>query len=373
MSNENPFLVSGYINPSFFCDRENETAQLISAFQNRRNTTLIAIRRLGKTGLIKNVFYQLKNTAYRTLYIDILATNSLQEFVKSMANAIVADEQKHSNDFLKKISKLISGIKARLTFDDLSGIPVIELRYSTPQEAEMGIEQMFDYLSKQKTNYLIAIDEFQQITNYPEKNVEAVLRSCIQPLTNVNFIFSGSNKHILASVFSDYGRPFYQSSDFLHLNRIPKNNYTEFIYQKFTENKRQIDKEEIQKLVDYYDTYTFFVQSYFNRLFSTGAKKIDLELIEHIKAIILEEREYIFHNYKNLLTASQFDLLKAIAKEGAIIKPNSKQFMEKYGFVQASSLNRALQALLDKEMIYKEENLYKVYDVFFSKWLEKLS
>lgn len=373
MNIDNPFLITGYINPACFCDRETETNRIISALENRRNLTLVSIRRLGKTGLIKHIFYQLKDSKYRLLYLDIFATNSLQDLVKVLGNAILQDEKKHSTDYLKKITKLIAGIKARLVFDNITGNPSIELGYSTYQEAEMGIEQIFAYLSSQKHKYIIAIDEFQQITHYSEKQVEAALRTYIQPLTNVSFIFSGSNKHLLTSMFSDYGRPFYQSSDFLLLNRIEKDIYAEFIYQKFSENKRSIDKQEILKLLDYYDTYTFFVQSYFNRLFATGEKKIGADLIEEVKEVILEEREYIFQNYKNLLTEAQFEVLKAVAKENAVTKPNAKDFMKKYGFVQTSSLNRALNALLDKEMVYHEDGAYKVYDVFFAKWLQKWS
>ena len=235
-----------------------------------------------------------------------------------------------------------------------------------------GIEHTFTYLASQKAKYVIAIDEFQQITNYPEKNVEAILRTHIQSLTNCSFIFSGSNKHLLTSMFSDYGRPFYQSSDFIFLNRLSKDEYIPFIYRKFFEGRRNIQKEEIEAIVDFYDIYTFYVQSFFNRLYATGEKIITKELTEEIKNLILEEREFVFQNYKNLLTENQFEVLKAIAKEKSIDKPNSKAFMKKYGFVQASSFNRALKALMDKEMVYKEDNYYKVYDIFFSKWLEKI-
>lgn len=372
MKTDNPFLIAGYIDPSYFCDRENETAQIISALQNKRSLTLASIRRMGKTGLIKNVFYHLKGTNYRLLYLDILPTASLQEFIRVLGNALLEDEKKYSKDYLKKISRLISGIKARLTFDAFTGIPAIELGFVTPQEAEAGIGKIFEYLSAQDVEYIVAMDEFQQITTYPEKNMEALLRSFIQQLTNVSFVFSGSQKHLLTSMFSDYGRPFYQSTDFLNLNRISVDVYTEFIHEKFSANHRKIEKTDIMDLLDEYDTYTFYVQSYFNRLFATGEKKITKPLMEETKSVLLEEREYIFINYKNLLTKSQFDVLKAIAKEGAIAQPNSKQFMEKHRLIQPSSINTALKALLTKEMIYQEDGQYKVYDVFFSKWLAKL-
>jgi excinuclease ABC subunit C len=63
----------------------------------------------------------------------------------------------------------------------------------------------------------------------------------------------------------------------------------------------------------------------------------------------------------------------AIAKEKILEKPNSSVFLRKYNFTQASSVNKALKYLLQKEMIYYENNVYKVYDVFLSKWLETLN
>lgn len=56
----NPFLITGYQGPDYFCDREKETASLMSALKNGRNITLISPRRMGKTGLIKNVFYYIQ-------------------------------------------------------------------------------------------------------------------------------------------------------------------------------------------------------------------------------------------------------------------------------------------------------------------------
>ena len=61
MKPKNPFLVAGYHSPDYFCDRERETSDLIAAVNNDRNVTLVAPRRMGKSGLIKNAFYTLPN------------------------------------------------------------------------------------------------------------------------------------------------------------------------------------------------------------------------------------------------------------------------------------------------------------------------
>ena len=368
----NPFIITGYISPLYFCDRERETQKILSAIDNGRNITLLSLRRIGKTGLIKNVFYKLVNeNRYRLLYLDIMATSDTSEFVREFGKAIVKDEQKHSKKFLKKLVGFLSGIRAKLVFDEITGAPEIEFDYVKTQKSESSITAIFNYLSQQKTNYVIAIDEFQQIVNYPEKKFEALLRSFVQQYPNIRFIFSGSNKHLLLSMFSDYGRPFYQSGEIMYLNRLESGIYTDFIIDKFRKNGRIIDPELVSDILDKFDIYTFYVQFIFNRLFETGSDIISKEQVYMVLEDIITEREYIYYNYRNLLTNNQFQLLRAIAKERGVKHYSSKEFIGKYKLGTSSSVNRSLKMLLDKEMIYEESGFYKVYDLFFAHWLMK--
>ena len=88
---KNPFLLYGYVSPVYFCDRESETADIIAALQNGRHVTLMSPRRMGKTGLIHNVFYhiQQQEKAAACFYLDIFSTRSLQDFVAMMGRCIV--------------------------------------------------------------------------------------------------------------------------------------------------------------------------------------------------------------------------------------------------------------------------------------------
>lgn len=366
----NPFPVLDYYSPKCFCNRNKELNILLKAYKNNRNILLTSIRRLGKTALIKHLFYHIKQDKtqkIKLLYFDILKTQNMSDFVKEFGNKLIEIEAKNSNWF-KKLAKLISGINANVSINEDTGIPNLQFAYKTPSESEHSINTIFKYLSEQKEEYLIAIDEFQQIINYPEKNIEAVLRTHIHSQHKDRYIFSGSSKHILTSMFNDYGRPFYLSSEMLNLNRLDINEYSEFIVDKFKQNGKDIDFKVVKNIVEYLDTHTFYVQYFFNKLYDT---EINSDMTDIIIAKILKEKEYVYFNYRNILTPLQFNLLKAIAKERTLEKPNSSTFIKKYNFTQASSINKALKYLLNKEMIYYENNVYKVYDVFLSKWLEE--
>ena len=369
----NPFPILDYISPEYFCNRTKELKHLLSAYKNNRNLTLTSIRRLGKTSLIKHLYYHIqkdKTEDVVLLYFDILKTQNLSDFVKEFSNKLLEIESKNEN-WLQKLSNLISGIKANIAIDERNGTPSLQIAYATPEESEVSVEKIFEYLANQKEEYLIAIDEFQQIVNYPEKNVEAILRTHIQHQHKDKFIFSGSSKHILISMFNDYGRPFYQSSDMLNLERLDIIEYSEFIKEKFDKANIKIDLVLIKELVEELDVHTFYVQYFFNKLFDRGIEKIDREVAYELMENILQEKEYVYLNYRTILTSMQFNLLKAIAKEKVLEKPNASSFIKKYNFSQASSVNKTLKSLLEKEMIYHEDNKYKVYDVFLSKWLER--
>lgn len=49
----NPFIVTGKIEPEYFCDRIQESARLIKSVTNGNNMVIISPRRMGKTGLIQ--------------------------------------------------------------------------------------------------------------------------------------------------------------------------------------------------------------------------------------------------------------------------------------------------------------------------------
>ena len=56
----NPFLITGYQGPDYFCDREKETASLMSALKNGRNITLISPTPYGKDRTNKECFYYIQ-------------------------------------------------------------------------------------------------------------------------------------------------------------------------------------------------------------------------------------------------------------------------------------------------------------------------
>mgnify|MGYP001627260699 CR=1 FL=1 len=372
----NPFLLSSYIGPDYFCDREKETERLISNMLNGVNTTMISVRRMGKTGLLKHVAHQLKEKGIICIYIDIFTTQNLREFTIELMNGIFkAVPQK--TGLGKKFVQLLQNLRAILSFDLSTGHPQYSLEYSDTQQYVHSLSAIFQLLEKQEQTIVIMIDEFQQILNYPEKAMEALLRTHIQQLRFTHFIFSGSNKHVLSAMFGDQSRPFYNSTQWVDLHFIDEKAYSRFIRHHFVRGGKQLDDDVLAEVLRFTKRHTYYTQAVCNRLYTTPTKKPDVADVVWVCNQLLEEQKSVFLQYRQLLTPSQWRLLEAIALEDIVYAPTAKKFLKRYDLGASSAVQRSLAALEQKEMIFKENTesgtAYQVYDQFLCRWLQKNS
>ena len=238
---------------------------------------------------------------------DIYASQSIKEFTESLSQAILQQipEQKSIG---KRFLDLLKGFHPILSYDALTGQPEISFEFTEQKGAEKTLAAIFQFLETQDRRILIAIDEFQQIANYPETNTEALLRSYIQQLKNF--------------------------------------------------------------LLTWTRTHTYYTQTLCNHLYASSLKRIQEEDVRNICSDLLSSQQATYIQYRRLLSPVQWQLLIAIAKEERVFQPQSKAFLAKYKIGTPANSKRALEALLDKEMIFKEEDLrnswYQVYDVFLS-------
>lgn len=376
MTPENPFPLSGYHGPDYFCDRKQETDALIRNITNGVNTTLLSLRRMGKTGLLFHVMETLiRQKKAQCIYLDAYTTQDLRAFTNALASAALKafPEKK---PFGKILLEWIKAMRPVISFDPVTGNPEIELDFKQPEQFEHTLSGLFAMLEKQDKRVVVIIDEFQQISNFPEKNMEARLRSLIQHLKQTRFIFCGSDQHLLSDMFNNVKRPFFASTQTIRLNPIPDPIYAAFIESKFQKAKRKIDSGAIDFILKFTRTHTFYTQSLCNRLYADGNKHIKQETVAVTALRLLSEQEPVFFQYRSLLTMQQWNLLRAIAIEDTVLKPHSKHFILRHQLESASNVQRSLDALIKKEMVYKEQTddgvFYRVYDCFLSRWLSKM-
>lgn len=374
---DNPFIVNNYKSKDLFCDREEELQLMLRNCLNQTNMTLISQRRLGKTGLIFRLFDEIK-VSYpniQTIYVDIFASDNIDGLIKLFAEAALSAIPEKST-LGKRLVNYIRSFRPLITYDTLTGQPQMQISYQTAHEKEYTLHGIFDFLDGQNIPIVIAIDEFQQIREYPEQNIEALLRTYIQQCKNLTFIFSGSKKHIMADIFANERKPFYSSTTFVSLGKISEEPYAVFIRQLFGSGKRSITDEALRFVLDWTQRVTYYTQQLCHTLYANGKKTIGLAEVKSTCNQLLKQNEAVYLQYRQMLPDKQWNYLIAVAKEGGVRQITASDFLKRNKIAGASASRQMADALVEKGLLHAEATLegvvYSVDDIFFSHWLERL-
>ena len=374
---KNPFVIKPYESKELFCDREEELSLMVQGCINHTDMTLISQRRMGKTGLILRLFDELHETGLnrQTIYVDIYASRSIDDFIKLLAEAAMRTFQPKSSIGEKLIS-FIKSLRPQLSFDTITGEPQLQIAYQTMHEKEYTLRGLFDFLNAQGEPVIVAIDEFQQIRDYPEKNMEALLRSYIQQTHNLTFIFCGSKKHLMADIFANEKKPFYSSTTFISLEKISEVSYANFIRHHFNLDGRTIDDESIQFILDWTRRHTYYTQQLCHTIFANNDKNVTLDVVRAACGQLMKQGEAVYLQYRQMLTDKQWNYLIAVAKEGSVKQITASAFLKHHKIGTPSVSRRLAEALVEKGLLNDDVRIdgttYTVSDVFFSHWLERL-
>ena len=371
----NPFIVSGKIDPEYFCDRVDESARLIKSLTNGNNLVLISPRRMGKTGLI-NYCYDMEPifSHYHTIFIDILHTTSLREFTflfgKSIYESILPLGQKVMTSFVNTL-KSLSG---KFSFDFVTQMPTFNLELGDITRPALTLDEIFSYLEHAGKPCIVAFDEFQQIANYPEKNIEALLRTHVQQASNTHFIFAGSEYHIMQEMFMSSARPFYNSADTLELRAIDIEVYTRFVIDLMNRTGRSVSPELVQAVYRLYRGNTYAMQKTFNELYSLLGEGDIATFDMPFTAInnVIDSKEPMFREQLSNIPDKQKPLLYAVAQDGEAERITSVKFIKEHALPSASAVQYATTQLLASGVLTKLAGKYSLNDPFFALWINRL-
>ena len=326
---------------------------LTSLLTNGNHVALISPRRMGKTGLIRHTFSQeLIQDQYYTFLIDIYATKNLQDLVFQLGRSIVNRLKSKGREALDRFLIFATSLRTGISFDG-QGNASWNLGVGDIKSPTFTLEEIFSYLKAADRRCIVAIDEFQAIMDYPEQNTEEMLRTYIQDCRNAVFIFSGSQKHMMSEMFSSPARPFYQSTSMIFLKPVALSEYELFAKYHFEKAHKQIAADVVKSIYDLFEGTTWYIQKVLNQLFAT------LDSVS--------EDDTLFQ-----LTLRQRDLLVAIGREGKATQITGMAFVKRYHLSSASSVQKAAQILVDKQLVTQQQGVYEVYDKFLAEWIRFL-
>ena len=369
---QNPFAYSNYVTGESFCNRKKELSELLKYIKGSQNVLLYSHRRYGKSSLIRQIFCEIKNKNLNigTMHVELYGTISEKDFITRTFQGLNQLESNFER-LLKSVSKAIKNIKLNLSIDSATGSTLVSPSFEAVNE-KVILETLMNILSKysQKYKLVIAFDEFQEVANYTEDGFEKRLRSFIQQNSNICYIFSGSQQHLITEMFNSNNRAFYKLAESFHLDKIETKHYIPWIQNLFNRNKVNLPDELIEEIAGRFENHPMYIQNFLFHLWERPVKKgFSPEILSEVEDAIIEKRSLEHTVLWETLSINQKKTLKLILLNNGSNLFNADS-LKSVNLKTGSLVTKALSSLMKKEIIVKNGR-YLIQDVIFNKWLQK--
>ncbi|MCF6269711.1 MAG: ATP-binding protein [Melioribacteraceae bacterium] len=368
----NPFKYGKIVSGAYFYDRKTELARIKSTLSGGNNLVLYAPRRYGKSSLVKKTLTELEKEGYNTVYLDFMSIYSKEVFIKNYSNAVVEKEKTSIEKFVKKLGKLIRGIVPSVSFDS-SGNSQFSFSWIEGNDKEVTLEDVINLpekLASSKNKWIIAFDEFQEITKLNGESFEKTLRSIIQHHKNVSYLFLGSRTHLLKDMFSNKSRAFYNSAMLMNLDVINRDDSILYLTKKFSKDKIKITKEVADYLLKRVNSIPYYIQFVAAEIWQQAINKNLVVQKKHVDLAIRTIIELKSDYYWELVTKQtnyRKKLLHALSCSDSGIF--SKESIQKYDLGAISTTQKAIASFVEDGIVEKFNDKLLFADPLFKEFL----
>lgn len=358
-----------------FIGRERETKRLLDNFKGGINVILMSPRRLGKTSLVKHVCNKLDDKDIITVYLDIFGCKSEYDFYNKLTAEVLKQTASKHELWFEEAKEFLYRLTPKISFSpepnsDFSISLGITPKTHTPEE----VLQMAETIAiKRKKRIVICIDEFQQIGEMSNsKQIQARLRTVWQHQKHVSYCLFGSKHHLMSTIFLHRSMPFFQFGDTISLNKIATEDWVEYIVSHFADGKRTISHALAEEICKFTENYSAYVQQLAWLVFTLKeeGETVNEDDVRQAENDLLATNDILFMQMIEPLSEFQLNFLRAIAL-GIKKDFGLSEVREEYNLGSYSNITRLKTALLERDLIEKQNTGLVITDPIFAKWLKR--
>ncbi|MCH8569516.1 MAG: ATP-binding protein [Balneolales bacterium] len=363
----NPFKFGTVVDGEYFTNRTREIAEYSSIINGQNHLVLIGPRRFGKTSLIRKITAGGKRPV---VHLDAYMITSPADLAAQLVSRLFRlFPLQRIKEFLKSFT-----IVPTITINPVSG--ETEISFGTRTRGEDGLHSVEDAfnlvekLSKPSAKLIVVIDEFQEILKL-DKQLDRHIRSVIQHHKNVNYVFTGSQESMMRDMFEDKKSPFYHFGVVRHIERIPREDFSTFLSERFDKvsDKGTEISEGILYVTDCHPYYTQQLAWQTWEEMSRSAEYSDNPEVSVGQAVEKLVRMHDFDYDRMWSNFNTTDRKILVYMAGGTLTPLSSEFLQKAGFSSASTASSALKRLIGSGYLTQEQGAYRIDDPFFSRWI----
>ena len=368
---KNPFRYGCIVGGEYYCPRPDLTSEILRYAESGQNIVLQGERRLGKTSLIYETFRD--NKTFKMLYVDFMGTKSISDFCRKVTAAVAAMDRRRS--LLLKTAEYLSRLRPSLSLDPTTGSASITLD-ARSSSGISSVEDIMDMIEKRSkaTRMCVVFDEFQDLLHMDNADeVMATLRGKIQFHSDIPYIFMGSIRNKMSDIFTKSQSPFFKSAILFDVPRITDAKFIDFLSKRFKAGKRNVPEDVILKILDISNRVSGDVQELCDALWIATKEDatVSFEDVDKALGVVFAREIKSYTPIVSQLTSIQMRVLREIATNGGK-NVYGKTFLENTSMFNASSVRKAVQRMVEQDILFQsEKDDYQFTNPFFGEWLKR--
>jgi hypothetical protein len=216
-------------------------------------------------------------------------------------------------------------------------------------------------------------DEFQEVLEL-DPNLPALMRAVFQTQPDVAHVYLGSKRSIMHGLFNDANEPFWRSARQMELGVIAPADFATFISGRFESTGRRVDAAAVDGVLAITRGHPYATQELCYALWEeTGSRgKAGSAELDAALARVLRAENAHFTLIWDQASRVQRAVLQALAAE-PLVSATSEDFRSRHGLPGGSSVQRALDALIEDELVLREgPGAYRIAEPFLAEWILRL-
>ena len=377
---DNPFVYGEVVPREAFADRAIELDRLVSDLGAGQKVFLISPRRYGKSSLVRQALATLAKRGALTVEVTVSSYSSYVAFLEGYARALAAVESKWERA-RSWLAEVITSTRPEIRYDPKEtglgrlsvAFPLVQSARDVSRLANEVFEMPGRLAAYRKRPVVVALDEFQAVDGFNGGSVEHALRAAAQHQREVGYVFAGSEPSLMEKMIGPR-RPFYKAGPVMRLEKIPADEFAEWIETRFSKSGIRPEPGLGAAIVDLAGNLPYDVQRLAHETWddsrAAARRRTGLDDLHETLARLLAEQDTIFEAIWQRLTLAQRGVLRAVVVQGGreLLASDTRA---RHRLGGASSIQTSLGALVKQDLVLREGSRYFVIDSLLREWVAR--
>jgi AAA+ ATPase superfamily predicted ATPase len=374
----NPFNFGDLALDEAFTDREAELRELKADIRNGQNLVIFAPRRYGKSSLVWRAAQELVDADEALVaQVDLMRTATREQLAAKLAQAIHEQIATPLFRAREKAGNVFRSLRIApvMTVDPNTGSLGFSFRAGhTSEDIDATLERLLELpaelAAERNKPVALVFDEFQEVVDI-DPHLPPLMRAVFQSQPEVAHIYLGSKRSMMAEIFNDANEPFWRSARQMELGAIPRAAFAGFIRERFEATGRSVQPEVIERVLKITGGHPYGTQEIAYALWEEtppGATADDAAFERSLDRVLRSENAHFTLVWDDA-SRTQRLVLQALALEPPE-SVNAEDYRRRHGLPGSSSLQRALDTLVDDELVTKlRPGSYRISEPFLAEWI----